>query len=173
MHSSFLFFVRSHPEQVASTPFAFLLADRRAHAWYIQFMAWWHCYCAFPLPLVVHLRFLPRRPSNELSCLILIMCRHCARLSLIVPFRMLFMDRYFTVHRAVEALLNASTWPGYGLQVGTAEAAHRTQQKRRMIELFQRSSRPMLSMCSEERNFECPGGLWRPGIGFFALLASH
>ena len=40
-------------------------------------------------------------------------------------------------------------------------------------ELFQRSSRPMLSMCSEERDFECPGGLWRPEIRFFSLLACH
>ena len=72
--------------------------------------------------------------------------------------------------RAVEALLNASTWPGYGLQVGRAEDAQRTQQKRRMTELFQCSSRPMLYMCSEERNSECTGGLWRPGIGSSALL---
>ena len=135
MHSSFLFLVHGHLRAAAVPSVVFLLADRRAHAWYIQFMAWWHCYCAFPLPLVVHLRFLPGRPSNELSCLILIMCRHCARLSLIVPFRMLFMDRYFTVHRAVEALLNASTWPGYSLQVGRAEDAQKTQQKRRMTEL--------------------------------------
>ena len=28
-------------------------------------------------------------------------------------------------------------------------------------------------MCSEERYSECPGGLWRPGIGFSALLASY
>ena len=55
----------------------------------------------------------------------------------------------------------------YGLQVGRAEDAQRTQQKRRMTELFQCSSRPMLYMSSEERNFECPGGLWRPGIWFF------
>ena len=77
------------------------------------------------------------------------------------------------VHRTVEALLNASTWPGYGLQVGREEDAQRTQQKRRMTELLQCSSRPMLSMCSEERDFECPGGLWRPGIRFFSLLACH
>ena len=75
--------------------------------------------------------------------------------------------------RAVEALLDASTWPGYGLQVGSAEDAQQKQEKRRLIELFQCSSRPMLSMCSEERDFECPGGLWRPGIRFFSLLACH
>ena len=78
------------------------------------------------------------------------------------------------MHRAVEAFLDASTWPGYGLHVGTAEDAQKTQQKRRMIELFQSSSRHMLSMCSEERDFECPaGGLWRPGIRVFLLLACH
>ena len=74
---------------------------------------------------------------------------------------------------AVEALFNASTWLGHGLQVGTAEDAQKTQQKRRMIELLQCSSRHMLSMCSEERDFECPGDLWRPGIRVFSLLACH
>ena len=71
--------------------------------------------------------------------------------------------------RAVEALLIASTWPGYSLQMGRAEDAQKTQQKRRMTELFQCSSRPMLYnyMCSEERDFEGPGGLWR----LFSLLA--
>ena len=77
------------------------------------------------------------------------------------------------MHRTVEALLNASTWPGYGLQVGSAEDAQQKQEKRRLIELFQCSSRPMLYMCSEERDFECPGGLWRPGIRFFSLLVCH
>ena len=77
------------------------------------------------------------------------------------------------MHRTVDALLNAFTWPGYGLQVGSAEDAQQKQEKRRLIELFQCSSRPMLSMCSEERDFECPGGLWRPGIRFFSLLACH
>ena len=42
-----------------------------------------------------------------------------------------------------------------------------------MIELFQCSSRHMLCMCSEERDFECPGGLWRLGIRFFSLLVCH
>ena len=77
------------------------------------------------------------------------------------------------VLRAAAVLLDASTWHGYGLQVGTAEDAQGTQQKRRMTELLQCSSRPMLSMCSEERDFECPGGLWRPGIRFFSLLVCH
>ena len=58
---------------------------------------------------------------------------------------------------------DASTWPGYGLRVVSTEDAQRTQQKRRMTELFQCSSRPMLYMSSEECDFECPGGLWRPG----------
>ena len=43
----------------------------------------------------------------------------------------------------------------------------------RAIELVQRSSGHMYCMCSEERNFECPGGLWRPAIGSLALLASQ
>ena len=81
---------------------------------------------------------------------------------------MVFVDRYFIMPRAVEALLDASTWPGYGLHVGTAEDAQKTQQKRRMIELFQCSSRHMLSMCSEERDFECPGAACGgQGSGFF------
>ena len=79
----------------------------------------------------------------------------------------------FVVHQAVEALVDASTRPGHGLNVGSAEDAQGKQEKRRLIELSQRSSRPMLSMCSEERDFECPGGLWRPGIRFFSLLACH
>ena len=77
------------------------------------------------------------------------------------------------MHRTVDALLNAFTWPGYGLQVGSAEDAQQKQEKRRLIELFQCSSRLMLSMCSEERDFECPGGLWRPDIRVFSLLACH
>ena len=79
----------------------------------------------------------------------------------------------FDEHGASEALIDTSTWPGYGLHVGTAEDAQKTQQKRRMIELFQSSSRHTLSMCSEERYSEYTGGLWSPGIGFSALLASY
>ena len=75
--------------------------------------------------------------------------------------------------QAVEALVDASTWPGHGLNVGSAEDAQQKQEKRRLVELFQCSSRLMLYMSSEERNFECPGGLWRPGIRFFSLLACH
>ena len=75
--------------------------------------------------------------------------------------------------RAAEAWLDASTWPGHGLHVGRAEDEQGTQQTLRLVELFQRSSGHMFSMCSEERYSECPGGLWRPGIGFSALLASY
>ena len=76
-------------------------------------------------------------------------------------------------HRAPEALINASTWPGYGLNVGSAEDAQEKQEKRRSIELVQRSSGHMYCMCSEERNVESPGGLWRLEIGSLALLASQ
>ena len=79
----------------------------------------------------------------------------------------------FVVPQAVEALVDASTWPGHGLNVGSAEDAQEKQEKRRSIELVQRSSGHMYCMCSEERNVECPGGLWRPGIGSLALLASQ
>ena len=79
----------------------------------------------------------------------------------------------FSVLLAAEAWFDASTWPGHGLHVGRAEDEQGTQQKLRLVELFQRSSRHMFSMCSEERDFECPGGLWRPGIRFFSLLACH
>ena len=92
---------------------------------------------------------------------------------MIVSHRMVFLDQYFTVLRASEVLLDAYTWPGYGLRVVSTEDTQRTQQKRRMIELFRRSSRHMLSMCCKERDSECPGGLWRPGIRFFSLLACH
>ena len=44
-----------------------------------------------------------------------------------------------------------------------------TRESDRWIDLSQR----VFSMCSEERNVECPGGLWKPGIGSLALLASH
>ena len=57
--------------------------------------------------------------------------------------------------------------------MGSAEDAQEKQEKRRLIELVQRSSGHMYCMCSEERNIECPDGLWRPGIGSLALLASQ
>ena len=124
LHSSFLFFVRSHPEQVASTPCAFLLADRRAHAWYIQFMAWWLCYCAFPLSLVVQLSLLPRKPSNVRGCGIFIMYRLPARLSLIMVRRMSFVDQYFRCasgcRGVVRCLHMAWAWPARRLSRGRA-----------------------------------------------------
>ena len=82
----------------------------------------------------------------------------------------------FVVPQAVEALVDASTRPGRGLNVGSAEDAQGKQEKRRLIELFQRSGghmRHVHCMCSLERNFECTGGLWRPEIGSLALLASQ
>ena len=75
-------------------------------------------------------------------------------------------------HLSSEVFLDASIWPGHGLHVGTAEDAQEKQEKRRLIACSERSSRYMCSMCSEERNVECPGGLWRPGIGVLAHLAS-
>ena len=75
--------------------------------------------------------------------------------------------------RAAEAWFDASTRPGHGLHVVRAEDEQGTQQELRLVELFQRSSGHMFSMCSEERYSECTGGLWRPGIGFSALLASY
>ena len=131
VHSSFHFFVYGHLRTAAATPAAFLLADRRTHAWYIQFMAWWHCYCAFPLSLVVQLSLLPRKPSNVRGCGIFMMYRLPARLSLIVVRRMSFVEQYFLVLRAAEAWFDASTWPGHGLHVRRAEDEQGTQQKRR------------------------------------------
>ena len=124
LHSSFLFFVRSHPEQVASTPFAFLLADRRANAWYIQFMAWWHCFCAFPLSLVVQLSLLPRKPSNVRGCGMFMMHRLPARLSLIVVCRMSFVDQYSRCASGCRGVFRclhmARAWPARGLSRGRA-----------------------------------------------------
>ena len=57
--------------------------------------------------------------------------------------------------------------------MGSAEDAQEKQEKRRLVELVQLSSGHMYCMCSEERNVECPGGLWRPGIGLLALLGSY
>ena len=56
----------------------------------------------------------------------------------------IYSTNIINVDRAADVLLDASTWPGHDLQVGRAEDAQRTQQKRRMTELFQCSSRPML-----------------------------
>ena len=100
------------------------LADRRAHAWYIQFMAWWLCYCAFPLSLVVQLSLLPRTPSNVRGCGILMMYRLPARLSLIVVRRMSFVDQYFRCasgcRGVVRCLHTAWAWPARGKSRGRA-----------------------------------------------------
>ena len=59
----------------------------------------------------------------------------------------------------------------------SAEDAQEKQEKRRLVELVQLSSGHVYCMCSEERDFECPGraacALWRPGIRVFSLLACH
>ena len=68
-------------------------------------------------------------------------------------------------------LVDAATWDVLALRVGSAEAAHGAREKRPLIELLQRSSRLLFSVCDEERNFECTGGLWRPILDNFALLA--
>ena len=82
------------------------------------------------------------------------------------------MEPFFDEHGASQALIDAFTWSGYDLNVGSAEDAQEKQEKRRLSACSERSSRYMCSMCSEERNVECPGGLWRPGIGVLAHLAS-
>ena len=124
MHSSFLFLVRGHLRAAAVPSVAFLLADRRTHARYIQFMAWWGCHCAFPLPLVVQLSLLPRTPSNVQVCVILMMHRLSARLSLIVVRRMSFVDQYFLgasgFRGVVRCLHMALAWPARGLSRGRA-----------------------------------------------------
>ena len=81
--------------------------------------------CAPLAQLVVRTSFLPCRPSNELTCLILIMCLHCTWLSLIVSHRMLFVDRYF--HRAsgcrgvAQCLHMAWVWAASGKSRGRSE----------------------------------------------------
>ena len=57
----------------------------------------------------------------------------------------------FDVHRAAEALIDASTWYGYEMNVGSAEDAQEKHEKRRMIELVQRSSAHVYCTCAEER----------------------
>ena len=127
MHSSFLFLVHGHLRAAAVPSVVFLLADRRAHAWYTQFMAWWPCFCAFPLSLVVQLSLLPRKPSNVRGCGILIMYRLPARLSLIVVCRMSFVDQYFIgasgCRGVVRCLHLAWAWPARGSSRGRARDA--------------------------------------------------
>ena len=59
-------------------------------------------------------------------------------------------------HRAAEALVDAFTWPGHDMHVGSAEDSQEKREKRRLIQLVERSSGHMYSMCSEERNVACP-----------------
>ena len=61
---------------------------------------------------------------------------------------------------------------GHACRVGCAGDERWAHGKRSLIACSERSSQYMCSMCSEERNVECPGGLWRPGIGVLANLAS-
>ena len=41
----------------------------------------------------------------------------------------------FDEHRASEALIDAATWSGHGVNVGSAEDAQEKQEKRRLVEL--------------------------------------
>jgi hypothetical protein len=59
----------------------------------------------------------------------------------------------FDDHRAAEALIDAATWFGHGVNVGSAEDAQEKQEKRRLVELVQLSSGHVYCMCSEERIF--------------------
>ena len=96
------------------------------------------------------------------------------RLSLIVSHRMVFVDRYF--HYAsgcrgvAQCLHMAWVWPANGKSRGRSEDAAEASNDRALPVLLAAHA---LRMCSEERDFECPGGLWRPGIRLFSLLACH
>ena len=127
MHSSFHFFVHGHLRTSAATPAPQALERRRVQARHIDSRARQRSYCAPLMLLVVKTSLVPRRPSNELSCLILIMCRHCARLSLIVPHRMLFMDRYSQCasdcRGVAQCIHMAWVWTASGKRRGRAEDA--------------------------------------------------
>ena len=116
------------------------LEHRRVQAQHVDGMARRGSYCAPLVQLVVRTSLLPRRPSNELSCLILIMCRHGARLSLIVPHRMLFLDHYF--HSAsgcrgvARCLYVAWVWPANGNGRGRSEDAAEASNDRALSVLF-------------------------------------
>ena len=103
------------------------LQHRGVHAWHVQFMACLGYYCAHPAPLVVQLRLLPPRTSNARVCLILIWCRHCARLSFIVLHRMLFVDQYFRrasgSRGSGRCLHMAWAWPERGKRRGRSGEA--------------------------------------------------
>ena len=148
------------------------LQHRGVHAWHVQFMACLGYYCAHPAPLVVQLRLLPPRTSNARVCLIIIRCRHCARLSFIVLHRMLFVDQYFRrasgSRGSGRCLHMAWAWPERGKRRGRPGKAGEASFGRALPALRW----AMHCMCSLERNFECTGGPWRPRLGSFALLAS-
>jgi hypothetical protein len=59
----------------------------------------------------------------------------------------------FDEQRAAEALIDAATWSGHGVNVGSAKDAQEKQEKRRLVELVQLSSGHVYCMCSEERIF--------------------
>ena len=70
-------------------------------------------------------------------------------------------------------MLPYGIWLWHECHVASAGVVPETRETRRLIELFQRSVGHMYGMCTSERSFECPGGLWRPRIRFFSLLAYH
>ena len=127
VHSSVLSSILIDLQPWPSTPFAQPLQHRGVHAWHVQFMAFLGCFCAHSAPLVVQLRLLPPRTSNARVCLILIRCRHCARLSFIVLHRMLFVDQYFQCasgcRGVAQCLHMAWVWPASGNGRGRSEDA--------------------------------------------------
>merc|ERR1712086_645622 len=112
------------------------------------------------------------RTSNARVCLIIIRCRHCARLSFIVLHRLLFVDQYFRrasgSRGSGRCLHMAWAWPERGKRRGRPGKAGEASFGRALPALRW----AMHCMCSLERNFECTGGPWRPRLGSFALLAS-
>ena len=172
MHSSFHFFVHGHLRTAAATPAPQALEHRRVQAWHIDGRARRGSYCAPLMLLVVQTSLVPRRPSNARVCLILIRCRHCARLSFIVLHRMLFVDQDFRrasgSRGSGRCLHMAWAWPERGKRRGRPGKAGEASFGRALPALRW----AMHCMCSLERNFECTGGPWRPRLGSFALLAS-
>ena len=127
VHSTVLSAILIDLQPWPSTPFAQPLQHRGVHAWHVQFMAFLGCFCAHSAPLVVQLRLLPPRTSNARVCLILIRCRHCARLSFIVLHRMLFVDQYFRrasgSRGSGRCLHMAWAWPERGKRRGRSGKA--------------------------------------------------
>ena len=122
------------------------------------------------------MNLLLRTPLNVRVCVILMMHRLSARLSFIVVRRMSFVDQYFSCAsgcRGVARCLHmAWAWPARGKSRGRAGDAADASIGRALPALLG-AHVLHIYMCSEERYSECPGGLWRPGIGFSALLASY